>query len=301
MEKLAILFVLLCAPCVIHAQSCDSYSASLNGGWKEISTAPRDGRKVEMLETYGVAPWYDLFYWRKPGTKYKEILNIVDKDGHWSKKEETFEEYEGRWVKASDQNSGVTEDKCLFWRPWTAGDANKYVDPTNGAQNKTAYWCAAMHMSYDPKKDKCVETMRKLSIFCLLLCGCTKPQPKTHADVTGNCINPSDISGTDCANNATSIEVNPCSGPECGTLTPHPGIKKLSQYAKAHHRGWSIDILNSFLDGLPQYCAVIFYEKTPGLAEFAGCDKDEDRAATRAVDQAEAYRPPKTIASGGPQ
>ena len=143
--------------------------------------------------------------------------------------------------------------------------------------------------------------MKKIAIFCLLLCGCTKPQPKTHADVTGNCINPSDISGTDCANNATSIEVNPCSGPECGTLTPHPGIKKLSQYAKAHHRGWSIDILNSFLDGLPQYCAVIFYEKTPGLAEFAGCDKDEDRAATRAVDQAEAYRPPKTIASGGPQ
>jgi hypothetical protein len=211
MEKLAILFVLLCAPCVIHAQSCDSYSASLNGGWKEISTAPRDGRKVEMLETYGVAPWYDLFYWRKPGTKYKEILNIVDKDGHWSKKEETFEEYEGRWVKASDQNSGVTEDKCLFWRPWTSHQASA----------------------------------RK--------------------------------------------------------LTPHPGIKKLSQYAKAHHRGWSIDILNSFLDGLPQYCAVIFYEKTPGLAEFAGCDKDEDRAATRAVDQAEAYRPPKTIASGGPQ
>jgi len=49
--------------------------------------------------------------------------------------------------------TGVTEDSCLFWRPYKK--SGKYVDPTGGAQNSTAYWCSYMHMAYNKKKDRC--------------------------------------------------------------------------------------------------------------------------------------------------
>ena len=103
---------------------CDSIGASFTGGWKTVDSAPRDGTVVEMLQTYGVAPWYDLFGWK-----------------------------DGAWISATKPNRGVLET-CLFWRPFS-GDVSKYVDPTGGAQYTTKYQCDAMRLPYDKKKDVC--------------------------------------------------------------------------------------------------------------------------------------------------
>lgn len=105
--------------------NCDSIASAQGGGWKSVSSAPRDGTTVEMLETYGVAPWYGIF--------------------HFS---------EGRWEKVGDRYSGVEEDGCLFWRPY-GGAAGSYVDPTGGAQESVAYWCTYMHRPYNKEKDAC--------------------------------------------------------------------------------------------------------------------------------------------------
>ncbi len=94
--------------------------------WKPASTAPRDGTVVEMAETYGTAPWYGVF-------KYVN----------------------GHWQKANSPNEGVSEDECLFWRPYKSNVA-AYKDPTGGAQNTVKYWCDHMHIKYDAKKDVCV-------------------------------------------------------------------------------------------------------------------------------------------------
>lgn len=150
MGLLAFLFV----P-VSNAQRCYSISSSNGGDWKQVSTAPKDGRKVEMLETHGIAPWYELFYWRAKGVKYKTLVHFQIGDKRAGVREEEFTESEGRWVQVSNPDMGVTEDSCLFWRPYM-GDPNKYVDPTGGASRTVKYWCDAGHLAYDPKKDSCI-------------------------------------------------------------------------------------------------------------------------------------------------
>lgn len=115
----------------LSASSCSSYKASINGDWKPIHEAPRDGTVIEVLETYGIAPWYGLYKW-------------VKLDGNPSP---------GHWMSAEELNKGVIEDACLFWRPYSK--SGTYKDPTNGAQNGVAYWCAAMHRPYDKKTDAC--------------------------------------------------------------------------------------------------------------------------------------------------
>lgn len=107
------------------SKRCDSH-ISMSDGWKTMASAPRDGTVVELAETYGVAPWYGIYKFKDKG-----------------------------WQKTSDPNSGVSEDNCLFWRPYK-GDASKYKDPTGGKQQSVKYWCDAMHIKYDPKKDVCV-------------------------------------------------------------------------------------------------------------------------------------------------
>lgn len=146
---------LLCVPAFSAAQRCDSYSASINGDWKRIATAPRDGTKVEILQTYGVAPWYDLFYWRKKGTKYVQTVHYSIDGKSAGDRQETFVETKGSWASADRPGHSVIESSCLFWRPYKGPD--EYVDPTGGAQNSVAYWCAAEHLQYDPKKDVCVK------------------------------------------------------------------------------------------------------------------------------------------------
>jgi hypothetical protein len=128
--KASLLLFVLLASTAAMAQRCDSISASFSGGWRPASSAPRDGTIVEMMQTFGTAPWYGRFRWTK---------NTRDAQPSWR--------------NVDDLNGGVTENACLFWRPYKG--KGKYVDPTGGVQKTVAYWCAWMHRPYDPKTDAC--------------------------------------------------------------------------------------------------------------------------------------------------
>lgn len=134
--------------------SCDSLSASSSGGWKPMASAPRDGTVVEMLETYGVAPWYGRYKWIKKGTVIHATSQVVNGDNKTvTEVPITYTESVGRWANTSDSRRGITEDECGFWRP--TAQTGEYTDPTGGAQKTTAYWCVAMHRQYDKKTDSC--------------------------------------------------------------------------------------------------------------------------------------------------
>ncbi len=139
--KLSIVFLISLA---CFGQTCSSGAASNYGGWKPAATAPHDGTVVEMMQTYGVAPWYGIFKWTK------EVLAI---QGSALK---PFQTDSPTWVQQDNPGHYVSEDACLFWRPYKKAAGGKYVDPTGGAQNSVAYWCAAMHVQYDSKKDRCI-------------------------------------------------------------------------------------------------------------------------------------------------
>jgi hypothetical protein len=109
--KHALLLLMLASfsgACFAAQPSCKSISVHDSGGWKPAASAPRDGTAVEMLETFGSAPWYGLFKWTK------------DQNGV------------GSWVNADNPKQGVVEDPCLFWRPYTS-TGKPYVEPTEGA------------------------------------------------------------------------------------------------------------------------------------------------------------------------
>jgi len=99
-----------------------------------------------MLETYGVAPWFGLFKWTKD-----QQLQHQDEKGKVTT--ETFHSETPSWISVERIGHSVTEDDCLFWRPYKG--TGKYVDPTGGSQWSVAYWCAAMHRPYDKKTDRC--------------------------------------------------------------------------------------------------------------------------------------------------
>ena len=123
-----LILLLLFATSLCQAQQCPSIGASMTGNWRPLHEAPRGGRVVEVLNTYGVAPTYGLF---------RFVEN--SEDGYWS---------------SYDGNSVLVSEACMFFRPFT-GDPNHYVDPTHGRQFTTKYWCDAMHRGYDRKRDVC--------------------------------------------------------------------------------------------------------------------------------------------------
>lgn len=126
-----------------RTRSCDSITHVFQCGWRSVDSAPHDGTVVEMMQTYGVAPWYGLFKWSKDGAALGQGGQVV---------KYVLERPE--WVSVDSPGTGVVESACLFWRPYKG--AGKYVDPTNGFQNKMAYTCAALHLAYDAKRDRCV-------------------------------------------------------------------------------------------------------------------------------------------------
>lgn len=133
-----------------YYRQCSSISAANSGDWKPIDRLPkqfRDGRAVELMETFGIAPWYGLFKWTN---KVVAASSICDTKGHCKEMpaEEITVDY--GWHSASN---GIDEDNCLFWREYNGSD--HYVDPTGGAQNGIAYWCRAAGEKYNPKTNTC--------------------------------------------------------------------------------------------------------------------------------------------------
>ncbi len=136
------------------AQRCDSINATFSGGWKPGATAPRDGTIVETMETYGVAPWYARVKWLKKGQTYPSTITTVSPDGKRKTEPYIATESAGRWMNVDNPQQGPSDDECLFWRA-TKQTGKTYIDPTRGAQNTTAYWCASMHRPYDAKTESC--------------------------------------------------------------------------------------------------------------------------------------------------
>lgn len=98
-------------------------------GWLSMNSAPRDGTVVELMCTYGVAPWYSLCRWTREDMAHgRDGLMPFTKD-------------EPSWVKV-EGGGGPFSEGHLKWRPYD-GDAAAYVDPTGGAQNDMAYWRGA--------------------------------------------------------------------------------------------------------------------------------------------------------------
>jgi hypothetical protein len=124
-----------------NAQQCHSIAAASKGGWKPMDSAPRDGSVVELVQTHGIAPWYGRFKWTRETRGVDQRSNAV----HDISPQAT-------WVNV-DEPSGVIQDDCLFWRPYKG--TGRYIDPTRGAQNSVAYWCAGSHRPYDKKTDTC--------------------------------------------------------------------------------------------------------------------------------------------------
>jgi hypothetical protein len=123
----------LCAglmPMIALAQRRDSERFALGGDWKPVASALRDGTVVEMMETYGTAPWYGRFRWTKDHT----VTDAGGKVMHFQATES--------WVNV-DEPGYVVGEECLLWRPYKG--TGKYTDPTNHAQKSVAYWCASMY------------------------------------------------------------------------------------------------------------------------------------------------------------
>jgi hypothetical protein len=154
MKNSMLVVVLMALSTFAGAQRCDSVSMALTGDWKPGASAPRDGRIIEIMETYGIAPWYARVKWLKKGQTYKTIITIDDGKGHQTTQPYTATESTGRWMEVDDPAGGPSDDECLFWRP-TKQTGKSYDDPTHGAQKSVAYWCSAMHRPYDSKTDSC--------------------------------------------------------------------------------------------------------------------------------------------------
>lgn len=128
---------------------CWSVSESRTGGWRPISTAPRDGTAIEILGTKDSHPWFDVFKWTSQvpdkivhtaflpdfkGTVNIQARIVLDKP---------------MWVSiyyTTMQPSTVIKDsKCLFWRPYK-------IPP----KTDMAKYCASYNVPYDKEEDRCV-------------------------------------------------------------------------------------------------------------------------------------------------
>jgi hypothetical protein len=116
-----------------HEQQMMNYTSGtfttvpINDGWRSMDSAPHDGTIIEVRCTYGVAPWYGLFYW----------TNGVERTTFQGQQIELHGQ--PRWAKVNEPQSSFSDDPTFSWRPYT-GSAQTYVDPTGGAQDTEQYW-----------------------------------------------------------------------------------------------------------------------------------------------------------------
>lgn len=124
------------AACNTGAKFQHASSAYDGGGWRDMSTAPRDGTPIEVKCTYGVAPTYQLSYW-------SDERRVHESNGL------TIERNTGEcnwWSTDTKIGSTYSDEASLVWRPYE-GDPKAYVDPTRGAQKDMAYWRGAVAAS----------------------------------------------------------------------------------------------------------------------------------------------------------
>lgn len=138
MKKILAVVFLCVTSLNVYAQHCIAISAASTGGWKPLRTAPHDGTAVEVLRTYGVAPYYARYKWT--ATYIQDGKSFTDASAHWFNVDKP-----GRNI--------LWDNRCDFWRPVKQG--GKYIDPTHGAQDTDAYWCKAEHGTMDTKTGKC--------------------------------------------------------------------------------------------------------------------------------------------------
>lgn len=105
-----------------------------------MTAAPRDGTWVEVKNTHGVAPWYDLARWSKEGAVFHISMG----------QSEPYIETECKWRLR--KGGSVCGESHLKWRPYT-GDVEAYVDPTGGLQDDPAYWRGAVAGKYGKRLD----------------------------------------------------------------------------------------------------------------------------------------------------
>jgi hypothetical protein len=104
-------------------------------GWQPMTTAPRDGTVIEVINTYGVAPTYSLAKWTKE-------RSAIGQNGDRM----LFTTEQPEWVDAV-KGGGWISESSLQWRPYN-GTVTSYVDPTGGAQDSPAYWRGAVAAKY---------------------------------------------------------------------------------------------------------------------------------------------------------
>lgn len=91
------------------------------GGWQPMGAAPRDGTVVETMNVYGLAPSYGLAKW---STTLRGRESPLSRPA---------------WASVDRDGSYCDDESTLYWRPFT-GNADNYVDPTQGAQETPEYW-----------------------------------------------------------------------------------------------------------------------------------------------------------------
>jgi hypothetical protein len=98
--------------------------------WRPMSEAPRDGTWIEIQNSWGAYPTYDLARWTD---------QVVAHSMHSGGKFIYTNPNGPDWLTRRDQ--GYITERVLMWHPYS-GDRMNYTDPTRGAQYTRAYWGA---------------------------------------------------------------------------------------------------------------------------------------------------------------
>lgn len=119
--------------------------------WRLMSSAPRDGRVIEIKNSFGLKPTYGLFMWDDSGPKPGWWMQVSERPdptalppGMVGVMPFTIKNMPvGSSVTISLRDCPIgLDDKnaaSLSWRPYV-GEIKDYVDPTRGEQFKNRYW-----------------------------------------------------------------------------------------------------------------------------------------------------------------
>src|SRR5262249_475421 len=137
-----------------------TYYMSSTGAWQEMSSAPHDGTVVEVMCTYGVAPWFALARWSRQrmwvwghddGPAWQIVAPIQKGSlggGYVNEGSLKWRPYNGpppvKEKRVAQQVNAMTGEKSetVFEIETVPG----YVDPTGGAQETVNYWRKAARM-----------------------------------------------------------------------------------------------------------------------------------------------------------